>query len=92
MNDQKIELKASDDELKGRYANAMQISHSQQEFVLDFLLIHPPVGQLTSRIITSPAHAKRIAAAIQDNIKKYESSFGKIDTSEEPKSGIGFKA
>lgn len=91
MNDQKIELKASDDELKGHYANAMQISHSEQEFILDFLLIHPPVGQLVSRVITSPAHAKRIAEAIQENVKKYESNFGKLDASDDSHPGIGFK-
>lgn len=89
--EQKIEIKVNDEEIRGRYANAMQVSHSQNEFFLDFLLVHPPVGQMVGRIITSPGHAKRILAALEDNIKRYEDNFGKIEESQEPERHIGFK-
>ena len=35
---------------------------------------------------------KLIAAALQDNIKKYEAQFGNVTPSAEPKSSIGFQA
>jgi len=88
---QNINIKVGDEELKGRYANLMQVSHSREEFCLDFFLVHPPVGQLIARVITSPGHAKRILAALADNIKKYEIGFGKIEEAEEPKGKMEIK-
>jgi hypothetical protein len=87
-----IPVKATDDDLKGRYANLMQVSHNPDEFVMDFLSLFPSGGQLISRIITSPGHMKRISIALVQNIKNYESKFGEIKSSEEPTQGIGFKA
>ncbi len=69
----------------------MQILHTKEEFVLDFLNVFPPTGTLNSRVILSPGHFKRMMKAMQENLAKYEASFGKIAQSEEPK-GIGFKA
>jgi hypothetical protein len=43
-----------------------------------------------SRVITSPAHAKRLAAALQDNIAKYEARFGEIKVHAEPEKKVGF--
>jgi len=80
-----ISIKASDEDLKGKYANAMQVSHSSEEFTLDFFNLAPPAGQLVSRIITSPGHMKRIVSALIDNIAKYEEKFGKIQEAQEPK-------
>ncbi len=89
---QQIQVEADNETLKGKYSNNLMISHTKEEFVLDFMLIHPPKGLLTSRVLTSPGHAKRILAALADNIKKYESKFGTLQASEPPKSeGIGFK-
>jgi hypothetical protein len=68
----------------------MQILHTKEEFVLDFLNVFPPSGTLNARIILSPGHYKRILKAMQENLEKYESSFGKIEQSEEPRS-IGFQ-
>ncbi|MCX6806857.1 MAG: DUF3467 domain-containing protein [Candidatus Berkelbacteria bacterium] len=80
-----LSIKATDEDLKGRYANAMQVSHTPEEFIFDFLNMTPPAGQLISRIITNPGHAKRILSALQDNIAKYEAKFGKIQESKQPK-------
>lgn len=89
---QQINIKIEDAILKGAYANAMAVSHSKEEFVLDFLNIYPwqKAGIVTARVITSPGHAKRILSALQENIKKYEEKFGKIEIAKEPE-GIGFK-
>ncbi len=68
----------------------MQILHTKEEFVLDFLNVFPPTGTLNSRIIVSPGHFKRMVKAMQENLEKYETAFSKIEASEEPET-IGFK-
>ena len=75
----------------GAYANNMFITHTREEFILDFMMISPPAGTVTARVITSPGHLKRIVAALADNLKKYESKFGKITQAAEPdKPALGF--
>jgi len=75
----------------GVYANNMVVSHTKEEFILDFMLITPPVGTVTSRVIMSPGHMKRMVAALQENLKKYEDKLGRIEKAEEPQKGpIGF--
>lgn len=87
-----LQIKATDEILKGEYANAMQVMHTKEEFVMDFLSTFPPVANLVSRVIVSPGQMKLIIAALEDNLKKYESQFGDVTPSEEPKSPIGFQA
>ena len=89
---QQIQIKAKEDDLKGVYSNAMQVSHSREEFVLDFLNLVASQGTLNARIITSPGHLKRIAKALQENIQKYENAFGKIKEAAAPQNEVGFKA
>ena len=45
----------------GQYANFALITHSKTEFVIDFAQLLPgmPGGQVCSRIIQAPEHAKR---------------------------------
>jgi hypothetical protein len=69
----------------GVYANLMMVSHRKEEFILDFLFVPPQQQQagtqtaaLRSRVITTPEHAKRIVRALQENIQRYEASFGAI--------------
>ena len=88
---QKLEIKASDEVLKGEYANAVNIFHTGEAFVLDFMNIFPPTGTLNARIIVSPGHYKRMLAAMQENLKQYESGFGEVKYSEGPKPLIGFR-
>lgn len=87
-----IQIKATDEVLRGAYANALQISHTKDEVVFDFLTLLPPHGQLVSRILTSPSHAKRILAALTDNIKKYEAQHGPLTASAAPAGDFGFSA
>ena len=69
----------------GVYSNLMMISHRKEEFILDFLFVQPqrtPQGQavanLRSRVITTPEHMKRILKAMEENISRYEQTFGVI--------------
>jgi len=96
QNNQKqnqMQIKISDDVLKGNYANAMQVAHTKEEFLLDFMNLspHQGVGVVSSRIIMSPGHVKRVIAALQDNLKKYENQFGKIEQADAPNNEIGFQ-
>ncbi len=88
---QQIQVKASDEILKGVYANMVQVGHTGEEFILDFMNIFPPTGILASRVVLSPAHAKRLAAALLDNVKKYEAQFGSIKLADTPEHKIGFR-
>ncbi len=76
----------------GVYSNNMVVAHSREEFVMDFVMLVPPVGTVMSRVIISPGHMKRMIGALQDNVKKYESRFGTIQVAEEPKGNVGFQA
>jgi hypothetical protein len=79
-------------ELKGGvYSNFMVVSHTKEEFVLDFMLIAVSAGTVTSRVIISPGHMKRMISALQVNMNNYEKKFGTITPAEEPiKPSIGF--
>jgi len=75
----------------GVYANMMRIAHTKEEFVLDFMMVSPPGGSVTSRIVISPGHMKRMVTALEESLKKYESQFGKLtEAPEPPKPSIGF--
>jgi hypothetical protein len=91
MPEQQMQIKADDKTLQGFYSNVMQAQHSKEEFVLDFMNVFPPAGTLQARIVVSPGHMKRMVAALQENLQKYEGSFGKIEAAESP-TEIGFKA
>lgn len=89
---QPIQIKATDEALRGVYSNMASISHTQEEFVLDFLTVFPPAGTLNSRVIVSPGHLKRIIAALADNLARYEKQFGTVRPSEAPtENPIGFQ-
>lgn len=92
MSEQQVQIKFDEATIKGVYTNNLIISHTAEEFVLDFINVFPPQGSLVSRVITSPGHAKRILKALEDNIKKYEAAFGNITASEVSDQQIGFKA
>jgi hypothetical protein len=72
----------------GVYSNNMVVTHAKEEFILDFLMVAPPAGAVTARVIVSPGHMKRILRALEDNITKYEKDFGTIQVAEEPKGRI----
>ncbi len=65
----------------GTYANLAIISHSSAEFIIDFASMLPgtPKANVRSRIVMTPDHAKRLLAALNENIAKYEQQFGTID-------------
>jgi hypothetical protein len=81
-NGQEIKVNSPPELHGGVYSNNMVVSHTKEEFVLDFIMVAPLAGAVTARVIVSPGHMKRILAALQDNIAKYEKNFGTIQVAE----------
>lgn len=77
-----IQIEVDEQISNGVYSNLAMITHSENEFILDFIFFQPQnqKAKVRSRIITSPAHVKKIIEALKDNIAKYESKFGQIKT------------
>jgi hypothetical protein len=66
--------------LKGLYANHLEIGHNAFEFLLDFYqrFDENEEAELCARIITNPADAKAMLAALQKAVDIFEQSFGAI--------------
>lgn len=79
-HDGQISIDLTEDKVTGQYANLAVMTHSSAEFVLDFLALLPGMqkARVQSRIILAPEHAKRLLRALQENISRYEQSFGEI--------------
>lgn len=77
----------------GAYCNLLQVSHTKEEFIMDFMMITPPIGAVVSRVIMSPGHMKRTVSALKSNLEKYEKNISKIVEAPEPteKRRLGFK-
>lgn len=83
-NNQGMQIDISTNLEDGVYSNLALITHSSAEFILDFLRLLPgkPQPKVVSRVVLAPEHAKRLLMALQDNIAKYERSYGQIDLHE----------
>ncbi len=75
-----INIELPEDISEGVYSNLAIISHSQTEFVIDFIRMMPnlPKAKVKSRIVLTPLHAKRLLKALNDNLVKYEAQHGKV--------------
>ncbi len=76
-----LNINLPEDIAPGHYSNLAIIGHSPSEFVMDYASVLPgmPQGEVKTRVIMAPIHAKRLLAALTENIAKYESNFGEID-------------
>jgi hypothetical protein len=86
MQQPSINIEISEEVAEGVYSNLAIISHSNSEFVVDFIRMMPnvPKAKVKSRIVLTPQHAKRLLAALKDNVQKFEMQFGKIEETEQP--------
>ena len=81
MEQQKqLSINIAPDKQQGVFANLALIAHTPTEFVLDFAQIMPGIQQanVVARVIVTPDQAKKILAALQNNISQYEKKFGEI--------------
>ena len=81
-----INIEISEEVAEGIYSNLAIISHSNAEFVVDFIRLMPnlPKAKVKSRIVLTPQHAKRLLYALRDNVQKFEMQFGKIEEPDQP--------
>jgi len=75
-----LQIEVKPEVSKGVYSNLAAITHSGTEFVIDFVSMMPamPKAEVVSRIVMAPEHAKRLLAALSENVQKYERTFGEI--------------
>ena len=88
----KLNIELTEEVAEGIYSNLAIISHSNSEFVLDFIKVMPglPKAKVKSRIMMTPQHAKRLMRALQDNLNKFESQFGAIKEADGPSFPMNF--
>ena len=72
---QQFDIELNREVAQGTYSNLSIISHSSSEFIVDFIRIMPG-------IILTPEHAKRLLLALQDNVRRFEMDYGKINLPE----------
>ncbi len=90
--EQPIDIELTEEIAEGLYSNLAIITHSQAEFIIDFVRILPgvPKGKVKSRIIMTPQHAKRLLFALGDNMQKFEQHFGNVEVDVNDGGGNGF--
>lgn len=78
---EQLNIEIDENVAEGFYSNLAIINHSASEFVVDFVSIMPgrPKAKVKSRVILTPQHAKRFLKALNENLKKFERSFGEVD-------------
>lgn len=82
--DGQLNIELSEEVAEGTYSNLAVITHSDSEFVIDFIKMLPgvPKAKVKSRIIMTPTHAKRLLRALKENVSKFEAIHGTIEDSE----------
>jgi hypothetical protein len=89
---QEIKVSLPQEVAAGVYTNGMLVQHTDDEFVMDFTMVVGGQGTVVSRVITSPAHMKRIVVALQENLRRYEATHGAIKAHDsQPKMRLGFQ-
>ena len=77
---QPLNIEISEEIAEGAYANLAIITHSNAEFVVDFVNVMPgtPKSKVKSRVILTPMHAKRFMKALVETVERYEAANGTI--------------
>ncbi len=67
-------------DLEPVYANFALISHTASELIIDVAQALPnqPSAHVKARVVMTPLNAKLLLRALQDNLAKYETTFGEI--------------
>ena len=80
-NENQLNIELSEEIADGIYSNLAIITHSNSEFVIDFIKVMPgmPKAKVKSRIVLTPQHSKRLLMALKDNVAKFEAIHGEIE-------------
>jgi hypothetical protein len=87
-NEVRIELRVSDGDETGVYANLLSVWHSQHEFTLDFAATMPaePRGdgdivqpaRVVARVKLPPTVVFSVLRALNENLTAYEAAYGPV--------------
>lgn len=68
--------------LNATYSNAVIVSQTNNEIVMDFIQILPndPRARVQQRIVMTPTSAKLFLAALNTNLTRFEEKYGTINT------------
>lgn len=74
--------------LNAVYSNAVVISHTASEIVLDFTQIMPndPRARVQQRIVMTPVSAKLFLKALEENLERFEKKHGEVNLPPKPAS------
>lgn len=77
----KMNIKIDDADAVGKFCNMANVGFSPEEFSFDYIYFHPitQFAKLLSRIVMTPAHAKRFMLILQKHIELYEKQNGAIE-------------
>lgn len=92
MPNNQLNIEINEDIADGAYANLAIITHSNAEFVIDFVNVMPgvPKSRVKSRIIFTPMHAKKFMKALAENIERFEEANGSIQDLEQVEIPMNF--
>ena len=81
-----LSIELSEEVADGEYSNLAIISHSNSEFIMDFVKIMPgvPKARVKSRVVMTPQNTKRLVNALNENIRKFEHINGPIKEANDP--------
>jgi hypothetical protein len=95
QNQNQVQVELGEREAEGIYSNVVFIAHSASEVILDFARALPglPKAKVYARVILTPQHAKSLLLALEQNLGKYEASFGVIKLPGDPRQAreLGFR-
>jgi hypothetical protein len=87
-----IQIRISDEVMRGSYANIVRIDTTREEFIFDFGALNPQQasGIITNRIFMNPGHVKRMIDVLNRVMTRYESQHGQVAPAEQNQE-IGFQ-
>jgi len=73
----RIPIQCPPDLANGVYANLGVANFNHEEFVLDFIFLHPntKTGEVRSRVVLHPDHVRRLVKMLQKNLENYDEEF-----------------
>lgn len=71
---------------RGVFSTGAVVLQGSHEFIIDFLLRMTRPQQVAARVVLPPAVVARFIAALEENLKNYESKFGPPPTPNVPRS------
>ncbi len=86
QSENQLSIELSEEVAEGVYTNLAIISHSNSEFIMDFVNIMPgvPKAKVKSRVVMNPQNTKRLIHALTENLRKFEQMHGSVKMEKGP--------